>query len=270
MRNVVLTVVLVAAAIAGAKSFDGSADARDEPRFGGSSTAQLANAAASLPASAQPAFTVGRPKLLDRREARAARFATVSHEVTALALPRAGAEPVAALARETEEGTANVVLVLGEATRHGRSWVNVRLPVLPNGRTGWVPRSALGGYGFVRTRLIIERAKLTATLLRDGRPIFHAPIGIGTPAAPTPAGEFYVRLKLADFDNPFYGPVAFGTNARSTVLTDWPGGGYIGIHGTNAPELIPGRVSHGCVRMRNEDIVSLSRLLPVGTPLTIL
>jgi lipoprotein-anchoring transpeptidase ErfK/SrfK len=79
-----------------------------------------------------------------------------------------------------------------------------------------------------------------------------------------------VRLKLAGFDDPFYGPVAFGTSARSAVLTDWPGGGYIGIHGTNAPELLPGRVSHGCVRMRNEDIVELGRLMPVGTPLTIL
>ena len=77
-----------------------------------------------------------------------------------------------------------------------------------------------------------------------------------------------MRLKLAGFDNPVYGPVAFGTNARS-VLTDWPGGGYIGIHGTNEPELLPGRVSHGCVRLRNEDIVALSRLMPVGTPLTI-
>ena len=66
-----------------------------------------------------------------------------------------------------------------------------------------------------------------------------------------------------------YGPIAFGTNARSTFLTDWPGGGYIGIHGTNAPELLPGRVSHGCVRMRNEDILALSRLMPVGTPVTI-
>jgi L,D-transpeptidase catalytic domain len=221
-----------------------------------------------VPLAARPAFTVGRPQLLDRRKSEA-RFAPVSRRVAALALPRAGAEPVATLEPETEEGTTHVVLVLGEVRRRGATWVRVRLPVLPNGRTGWVPRSALGGYGFVRTRLVVDRAQLTATLFEDGRPIFHAPVGIGTPGAPTPSGEFYVRLKLAGFDDPFYGPVAFGTNARSVVLTDWPGGGYIGIHGTNAPELIPGRVSHGCVRMRNEDIVALSRLMPVGTPLTI-
>jgi lipoprotein-anchoring transpeptidase ErfK/SrfK len=53
------------------------------------------------------------------------------------------------------------------------------------------------------------------------------------------------------------------------VLTDWPAGGFVGIHGTNRPELLPGRVSHGCIRMRNQDILRLARLLPVGTPLTI-
>jgi lipoprotein-anchoring transpeptidase ErfK/SrfK len=53
------------------------------------------------------------------------------------------------------------------------------------------------------------------------------------------------------------------------VLTDWPGGGFVGVHGTNEPQLIPGRISHGCVRLRNEDILRLARLLPVGTPVTI-
>ena len=49
-----------------------------------------------------------------------------------------------------------------------------------------------------------------------------------------------------------YGPWAFGTSAYS-VLSDWPGGGVIGIHGTNQPHLIPGRPSHGCVRVEIGD-----------------
>jgi lipoprotein-anchoring transpeptidase ErfK/SrfK len=72
-----------------------------------------------------------------------------------------------------------------------------------------------------------------------------------------------------DATSPFYGPVAFGTSARSAVLTDWPDGGYIGIHGTNHPELIPGRISHGCIRLRNRDIIRLARRMPIGTPITI-
>ena len=47
------------------------------------------------------------------------------------------------------------------------------------------------------------------------------------------------------------------------MLTDWPGGGFIGIHGTDAPGLIPGHVSHGCIRLRNAAILRLARLLPM-------
>ena len=136
-------------------------------------------------------------------------------------------------------------------TPYGSSWVRVRLSILPNSSTGWILRERLGELHTVRTRVVIDRVRLTLTLLRDGRQVLRAPVGIGTSQWPTPAGEFYVRQRLAGFDDPFYGPVAFGLSARSAVLTDWPGGGYVGIHGTNAPGLLPGRVSHGCIRMRN-------------------
>jgi hypothetical protein len=268
VRTAIAAVLLAGVAIAGAVSFDGAAKAPATAQGSAQAEAPLERAARALPPPTRPAFTVGQPRLLERGAA-PSRSAPVSRRVLALALPREGAAPVATLETQTEEGTTNVVLVLGEATRGGALWVHVRLPVLPNNRTGWVPRDALGGYRFLATRLVVDRTRLSITLFERGRPVFEAPIGVGTPSAPTPAGEFYVRLKLAGFNDPFYGPVAFGTSARSDVLTDWPGGGYIGIHGTNAPELIPGRVSHGCVRMRNDDILALSRLIPVGTPLTI-
>jgi hypothetical protein len=233
-----------------------------------SSSTPFLDASNGLPNPAEPAFTVGQPRLLPRG-AHWSRFAPVSRQITARTAPRPEARAVATLAPRTEERTTNIVLVLGERTVGGLAWVHVRLPALPNGQTGWLPRNAIGGYTFVDTRLVVDRRRLTATLYSGDRQLFQAPVGVGTRAAPTPAGEFYVRLKLSGFNSPFYGPVAFGTNARSTTLTDWPGGGYIGIHGTNAPSLIPGRISHGCVRMRNLDIVKLSRMMPVGTPLTI-
>jgi lipoprotein-anchoring transpeptidase ErfK/SrfK len=151
----------------------------------------------------------------------------------------------------------------------GRVWVEVLLPVLPNGTHGWVPRRSLGAYQTLETRLVVDRSALRATLYRDGRAIFAAPVAVGTRYWPTPAGRFIVRSELTRYASPFYGPLAFGTSARSAVLTDWPAGGFVGIHGTNAPQLIPGRVSHGCVRMRNSDILRLGRLMPVGTPLLI-
>ena len=221
-----------------------------------------------LPQPEPPALTVATPKLLNRDETRA-RFAAVLHAVSARSRPSRAAAVVVSVERETSEETTNIVLVIGSRARPEGLWVRVRLPVLPNNRTGWVPRRALGGYAFVHTHLVVDRSSLTATLIRDGRKVFGAPVGVGAPGSSTPAGEFYVRDRLNGFGNPFYGPVAFGTSARSAVLTDWPDGGFVGIHGTNEPGLLPGRVSHGCIRLRNADILRLSRLMPVGTPVTI-
>jgi hypothetical protein len=149
------------------------------------------------------------------------------------------------------------------------SWLEVRIPMRPNGRTGWVRRSSLGPFYRVRTLLIVDRPKLRATLYRRGRRLWSAPVGIGKPSTPTPAGRFWIREK---FKTPgaggLYGPVAFGTSDFS-VLSDWPGGGIVGIHGTNEPLLIPGRPSHGCIRVRNSAVRRLWRLMPIGTPLLI-
>jgi hypothetical protein len=46
------------------------------------------------------------------------------------------------------------------------------------------------------------------------------------------------------------------------------GDGYA-IHGTNQPETVGRAVSHGCVRMRNEDIAKLYAMVPLGTPVYI-
>jgi len=177
---------------------------------------------------------------------------------------------VARLATTTPEGTDNAVLALRHATDEaGRSWVRVRLPALPSNTTGWVPRRALGGYVAVNTRLDVNLRALTATLFRGGRPVLRMAIGAGMPGWDTPRGRFYIRNKLTRYRSPEYGPVAFGTSARSPVATDWPAGGFVGIHGTDRPDLLPGRVSHGCIRLRNADVLALAREMPVGTPVRI-
>jgi lipoprotein-anchoring transpeptidase ErfK/SrfK len=197
------------------------------------------------------------------------RWAPVLRATLARSRPTADGAPVGELPTRTPDGTTNIVVADAEADVDGTSWVRVGLSVLPNDTEGWVPRSALGGWSFVDTRLVIDRARLTATLYRDGRVIFRAPVGVGATGTPTPTGQFYVRDRLSGFSSPIYGPLAFGTNARSPTLTDWPGGGVVGIHGTDQPGLIPGRISHGCIRLTNPAIVRLGQLMPVGTPVTI-
>jgi L,D-transpeptidase catalytic domain len=222
----------------------------------------------ALPAAPRPALDITGPRALDDRAL--ARFSPVRTATVARVRPDAGAPVAARLAAMTPEGTRNLVLLLGERRRDraGHLWLRARLPALRH-RTGWVRRAALGGYEDVHTRLVIDRRRLRATLWRNGRAVLRAPIGVGAAATPTPAGDFYVRDRVTRYASPTYGPLAFGTSARSAVLTDWPGGGFVGIHGTDRPGLLPGRVSHGCVRMRNADIVALGRLMPVGTPITI-
>jgi hypothetical protein len=197
------------------------------------------------------------------------RWAFVIRRSAARAAPSPTATPITRLTLLTPERTTNLVQALEGVRTESGVWIRVRLPILPNNRTGWVPRRALGNWRTVRTHLLVDRRRLTLTMYRLGRPVFWARVGVGRPEWPTPPGNFYVRNMLYGFDDPFYGPVAFGTSARSPTLTEWPGGGFIGIHGTNQPGILPGRVSHGCIRLRNADIVRLARLLPVGSPLTV-
>jgi anaerobic selenocysteine-containing dehydrogenase len=74
--------------------------------------------------------------------------------------------------------------------------------------------------------------------------------------------DIHVPLR-AGTDIAFLGGLINYVIANQRYLMD-----YV-VHFTNAPALIPGRPSHGCIRLRNPDIERLYRLTPVGTPLRI-
>jgi hypothetical protein len=208
---------------------------------------------------------LGDERLSDERTV--TRWAHPAQRAAVRAVPSRGARIVARLRFFTEDRLPEVYLVLASRLVDGTPWLQVRLPMRPNGRTGWVPAAALGPLHVVRTQLVVSRRTLRATLFRAGRVIWSSPVGVGAPGTPTPAGRFYIRELLRATGGP-YGPWAFGTSAYST-LSDWPGGGVVGIHGTDRPGLLPGRVSHGCVRVPNRRIARLARLMPIGTPVRI-
>jgi hypothetical protein len=257
----VLVVLAVSATLTGHFDRDTGATPAVDSRSGA--------AEAALPRPVLPAFVPPEPRTLSGLD-HVSFWSPVRHSTPVRARADRAATVIGRLATRTPEGTRNLVLVLGRRRdARGTLWVSARLPILGNDAVGWVPRSTLGGYGTVSTHLVVDIAKLTATLYRRGKRIFEAYVGVGRPENPTPTGKFYIRNKLTRYANAFYGPVAFGTSARSRTLTDWPGGGFVGIHGTNRPDLLPGRVSHGCIRLKNVDVLALERLMPVGTPLTI-
>ena len=153
--------------------------------------------------------------------------------------------------------------------RAARLWIRARLPAR-RAQTGWLPRSALAGYAEVHTRLIVDRARLTADAAAQRPRRVPRPVGVGRAGDPD-AGRATSTSATASRATPAR-PTGRSRSAPArgrATLTDWPAGGYVGIHGTDRPELIPGRVSHGCIRLRNADILRLARLLPVGTPLEI-
>jgi hypothetical protein len=232
----------------------------------------LAVALLSLASAAQGGSGAGAlyPRSTKLTDDKVAHWAVLMRRTVVRAKPGLASRVVTTLPAGTTDGTQNDVLVLSRIDISPRSsWYRVRLPILPNNSTGFVRKRDLSPLFTVHTHLYINRGATSATLKRDGKVVFKTRVGVGKSYWPTPRGEFYVRDKLTNFNNPFYGPLAFGISARSAVLTDWPGGGYVGIHGTNEPHLIPGHISHGCIRLRNAAILALGRLMPVGTPVTI-
>lgn len=198
------------------------------------------------------------------------RWAYPNSEAVVRASPSASAHAVGRLRFLTDDGQAEIYMALAsERLASGETWIRVELPARPNGQTGWVPGGALGPLHVVDGYLLVDQRSLRATLFRDGRAIFSAPIGVGKPSTVTPAGQFYVMEKLIAVYAPMYGPYALGTSAYAPTLSEWPGGGVVGIHGTDEPQLIPGRPSHGCIRMRNADITRLWAMIAVGTPIDI-
>jgi lipoprotein-anchoring transpeptidase ErfK/SrfK len=161
------------------------------------------------------------------------------------------------------------VLALDE--RHGSAgrptWYRISVPGRPNGRTGWIPAAAAAVRPVDRW-LVVYRGARKFELYVDGRLRRTGPVAVGAPGMETPIGLFFVQSRFVPSRYPILGAFAFETSGYSK-LSDWPGGGVVGVHGTNSPWLIGQAVSHGCVRLRNSDIVALRKLVRVGTPVKI-
>jgi hypothetical protein len=170
----------------------------------------------------------------------------------------------------TEDGLPETYLLLATyVDSHGEQWVRTRVPARPNGLIGWVPAADLGQFHISHWHIVIRLGARSLKAYLGGRLRFTAPVGVGKPSTPTPTGHFWIRESFPVPSGSPYAPWAMGTSDYSH-LTDWPGGGVVGIHGAfGEPQKIPGDPSHGCVRMRTGDLMHLARLIPVGTPVTI-
>jgi hypothetical protein len=230
----------------------------------------------AVPPAAQPAPTPAPTppaptRVVLSNERTVTSWAHPVEEVAITARPLASSRTLARTRLATEDGFPEVYLLLSTFTdATGTEWVHMRVPGRPNGRTGWVARSALGEFHVTHWLVVIALGARRLKAYYAGKLRLSAPVGVGKPSTPTPPGHFWIReiFKLADRSNPYW-PYALGTSDYSR-LTDWPGGGVIGIHGDfGEPSLIPGDPSHGCVRMHARDLARLAPRLTLGTPLHI-
>lgn len=172
----------------------------------------------------------------------------------------------------TALGAPTTLAVLGDATKATEGgWYQVLLPTRPNGATGWVPAASVT---LTKTpfRLFIDLGGRALRVEKDGGEVMKSEIAIGTSENPTPVGASYVT-ELIDNVNPggTYGPYAFGLALHSDTLSEFAGGpGQVGIHGTNSPQLIGQAVSHGCIRLTNDNVQKMVDLkLPLGVPVLV-
>jgi L,D-transpeptidase catalytic domain len=160
------------------------------------------------------------------------------------------------------------MLIESRTTRHGQRWLRILLPIRPNGSSAWAHVEDV--------RLLPRNEKIVVDLsqrtLRDyvrGELVNRFRVAVGSPRTPTGVGTFYVWQRVP-FANPYqpYGIFALGLSGFSPVLSDWPGGGRMAIHGTPYASDRGQPVSHGCVRVYNTDMKHLLGVR-LGTPVII-
>jgi hypothetical protein len=178
------------------------------------------------------------------------------------------ADATFALDTRNPSGSFSPMLIEGAKRRAGEAWYHVLLPLRPNGSAAWVRESDVD-LRRIDQRIEIDLSDRTLRYYVHDQLRKYLKVGVGTDATPTGMGTIYVWVKI-HYASPYqpYGIAALGLSGFSPVLSEWPGGGRMAIHGTSSPSDLGNAVSHGCVRVLNDDLKSLLDV-PLGTPVEI-
>jgi lipoprotein-anchoring transpeptidase ErfK/SrfK len=117
-----------------------------------------------------------------------------------------------------------------------------------------------------RRRIVISLTERKLVLLEGERVLRVYDVAVGKRSTPSPQGKFAIINRVP---NPtWYSPGTVVAPGKSNPLgSRWMGlsvKGY-GIHGTNVPTSIGKAASHGCIRMRKDDLEELFAMVTVGT-----
>lgn len=174
--------------------------------------------------------------------------------------------PLQRFASPTQFGSPRVFLI----TDAQADWLQVLLPVRPNGTIGWVRRGdfTVSPVGY---RAEVSLSTAAVKVWNGDLLVLDTSVAYGKDETPTPLGRFYLRdIIVKSSDTGPYGSHILALSGFSDVIEEFDGGlPAIALHGTNEPELLGGQVSSGCVRLLNADIAALANMLPLGTPVEI-
>lgn len=153
-----------------------------------------------------------------------------------------------------------------------------------------LPSNVVGRAG---RHLVLHRSRRQLLLIEQGRLVSRYPVAVGMAGWETPAGNFRVLNKVSDpsWAHPQTGEVITGEDPKNPLGSRWIGfykdcvgrKGFdgermldikgcttAGFHGTPHRWTIGHAVSHGCVRLFDEDIRDLFDRVRTGTPVTVL
>jgi lipoprotein-anchoring transpeptidase ErfK/SrfK len=234
--------------------------------------ASLLLGAAAGAAGAAPAPRAAQAKVPVPPTSRLAWVARPLTRTVARAAPRRSAKAKAVVKPNAPVyGGATQLLVTRTHVVDGERWLEVLLPVRPNGTRGWI-RADVTRLSTTTLRIVISLSARRLILYRANRIVLRTRVAIGASGTPTPQGRLFAVAERIPTNVPrgFLGPFVFPLTGYSETLNEFAGGnGRVAIHGTSLPELIGTRASHGCIRVRNADVVRLSRLVRAGTPVAI-
>ncbi len=155
----------------------------------------------------------------------------------------------------------------------GDEWVEVELPVRPNGARGWV-RAENFTWSTVSHHILIDVSDRSVTLYEGDNLVASTRAIVGKPATPTPTLQGFLVEKLPNHSQ----------QNGSIVLGDWIlmlsffsealnsfGGGLprIALHGTHIPERVGEALSNGCIRIPNDIVETIAQRAPLGTVVNI-
>ncbi len=114
-------------------------------------------------------------------------------------------------------------------------------------------------------KIVVSLEDRKLAVVEAGRVVKIFSVAVGAPKSPSPTGSFQIVNRLSEPTYYGFGKV-IPTGKSNPIGPRWIGlslKGY-GIHGTNEPNSIGHSASHGCIRLRNQEIVELFELVSVG------